>query len=149
MIKPLPSVQVYGGIGRVGKEILLVQSQYSRLGFIKGHREEADVSDEAAAVREIWEESGFHARVIDKLGVFKRASIEANGQPVMKHFNMYLVHILTRDFSHESEERTVFVAPQLAIPHMYPEDGQFLAQHQAAILSGPSGTVNRYHGAES
>jgi 8-oxo-dGTP pyrophosphatase MutT (NUDIX family) len=76
------------------------------LGLPKGHLD-ADESEEAAATREVTEETGVRAELIDKLGEVRYSYIRKRGDRVNKRVVFYLFEYLSGDVAdhdHEIEE---------------------------------------------
>jgi deoxyribose-phosphate aldolase len=75
--------------GSHGLEVLLIDDAYGRVSFPKGHVEPGE-SWEDAAVREVREETGIEARILNPLGRVEYP-IERDGQSVRKQVRLFLM----------------------------------------------------------
>jgi 8-oxo-dGTP pyrophosphatase MutT (NUDIX family) len=123
-----------GGIIAAGDQILLLR-HHSQQGytFVKGHVEEGE-STEVAAVREMAEEAGIKAEIMQYLGTFTRPATEDTGERVEKDIVLFKMFELDAT-GVEPEEDIVWVAYETAVQHMfYPVEAEFLAAHRAALI---------------
>lgn len=82
--------------------ILLIIHEDGFLVFPKGHIH-AGESEETAAIREIQEETGLHnPKIIKKLGIVVRLSIEDTGERVMKKIHLFLMKV--DNYNHKKAE---------------------------------------------
>ena len=115
--------------------LLLLKYTYIRgLGFLKGHIEK-DETTEQAAIREIKEEAGLEdVKIVKKIGKVVRNTVEKNGEEVTKTIHLFLMS--TSEFNHQqSEEEYDWFEYELAISRMaYKEDAEFLRKIRKNIL---------------
>lgn len=108
MKDPRPIERAAGGVVvrvRDGKrEVLLIDDAYGRIAFPKGHLERGETW-EAAAVREVQEETGIETRIICPLGRVEY-QIERDGRPVRKQVRLFLQEAVDalREPQHQVEE---------------------------------------------
>lgn len=110
------------------KQILLtIFTHIKGLGFAKGHVE-GDETFEAAAIREVSEETGLTKLDISKkLGVIHREATERDGTPVLKEIHMFLMKSDCSDFHLQAEEKYGWFDLEEAISQMaVKEDKEFL-----------------------
>ena len=74
----------------VDKVLLLKKPQFTSWDLPKGHKEKADVSDKAAALREVSEESGYKQITITDEKVSVTYEAEKNGEKLEKTVTFYL-----------------------------------------------------------
>jgi ADP-ribose pyrophosphatase YjhB (NUDIX family) len=100
-----------GGVVVRGHEVIVIvpvkRDAHGKrvLGLPKGHPD-GDESPEAAAAREVAEETGVKAELIEQLGEVRYA-YERRGRPIMKHVAFYLFEYRSGDLAdhdHEIEE---------------------------------------------
>lgn len=86
------------------REVLLIDDAYGRVTFPKGHVEKGETW-EAAALREIHEETGIEARILGTLGRVEY-DIERNHQPIRKQVRLFLLEAIdeTAEPRHQIEE---------------------------------------------
>ncbi len=115
-----------GGIVMVNDKILFTKLNHvGKITFPKGHIEKSE-TPEVAALREFTEETGFkEVKIIKKLGVVTKPSIERDGTRVTKDIHLYLMKI-TGVSKSEPEEETVWLTIKEAIPLMVPQEVTFL-----------------------
>lgn len=75
------------------REVLLIDDQYGRISFPKGHVEALE-SWETAALREVYEETGIAARILSPLGRVEYA-ITRGGQTIRKQVRIFLMEALS------------------------------------------------------
>ncbi len=120
-------VATAGGLVVRGNHILLIRRGGAMFAIPKGHVE-AGESAKQAAIREVEEETGVKAEIVDYLGEVRRQSKEKNGETVIKVikvFKMTQAGVSDRPPDEESE----WVDVHGATDRMYfVEEGLFLKQ---------------------
>lgn len=110
-----------GGIVFKDKQVLVAQNssikdkKISFWGFPKGHLEEGESSKEAA-LREVEEESGIKAEIIDKVGQSKYVFTQ-NGEKIFKVVTIFLMKYLSGEIKPQASEITKvkWINPQEAL----------------------------------
>ena len=74
------------------REVLLIDDQYNRVSFAKGHVEKGETWEDTA-LREVAEETGISARIIAPLGRVEYP-ITRSGHPVQKQVRLFLMEAL-------------------------------------------------------
>ena len=77
-----------GGIVMRGEEVLMIRDRYGRWTFPKGHIEAGETAQEAA-VREVMEETGVHARPGEQIGQVDYILSGGNEKQVTYFFMTY------------------------------------------------------------
>lgn len=87
-----------------GREVLLIDDAYGKITFPKGHLERGETW-EAAAIREIAEETGIEARIIAPLGRVEY-SIQRDDEPIRKQVRLFLLEAVDvgAEPKHQQEE---------------------------------------------
>lgn len=108
-----------------GKILFTRLTHVGKITFPKGHIE-AGETPEVAALREFTEETGFRdVKIIKKLGMVTKPSIERDGTRVTKDIHLYLMKI-TGDSKSIPEEETVWLTIDEALPLMVSQEVTFL-----------------------
>jgi 8-oxo-dGTP pyrophosphatase MutT (NUDIX family) len=108
------------------------------LGLPKGHPD-GDETPEAAAEREILEETGIRARLIEKLGDV-HYQYERKGRPVSKTVAFYLFEYLSGDVAdhdHEIEEARWMPLEEAVQALTYEGEREMVARALSRIASDP------------
>jgi len=87
-----------------GREVLLIDDAFGKIAVPKGHLEHGE-SWEEAAIREVFEETGIHARILGPLGRVEYP-ISRNGASVRKQVRLFLMEALDESDLpvHQAEE---------------------------------------------
>ncbi len=117
------------------KQVLLVAATDNTWVLPKGHIDRGE-TPEQAAVREVLEETGFVAEILDYLGEIVRGTRKANGSiKDVRTIKIFRMNILGTDDTVIPEETFAWVPYDEALPLMrYDEDRAFL-QQQAALFT--------------
>ncbi len=108
-----------------GKILFTKLTHVGKITFPKGHIEAGETPEEAA-LREFTEETGFQdIKIIKKLGIVTKPSIERDGTRVTKDIHLYLMKI-TGDSKSTPEEETVWLTIDEALPLMVSQEVTFL-----------------------
>lgn len=119
------AVSAGGIVFKNGKILFTKLTHVGMVTFPKGHIEIGE-TPKAAALREFTEETGYKdIKIINKLGIVTRPSIERDGTKVTKDIHLFLIKI-TGDSKSQPEEETVWLTIKDAIPLMVPEEVAFL-----------------------
>ena len=102
-------------------------------GFVKG-RVEPGETIEQAAIREVLEESGLHAKIIRYFGKVTRPSTQDNGEVVEKDIELFLMRIVgSADVA--PEEEIVWLPVELAIKSTwYAGELEFLKKNALTLI---------------
>lgn len=106
------------------REVLLIDDAYNHVTFPKGHVE-AGETWEAAAIREVFEETGIEARILSSLGRVEYP-IERHGQPVRKQVRLFLLAVIDEadEPSAQAEEvRGAYFLPWDEAHHVHGQKG--------------------------
>ncbi len=114
-----------GIVVKNGKILFTKLTHVGKITFPKGHIEAGETPKEAA-LREFTEETGFRdIKIIKKLGIVTKPSIERDGTRITKDIHLYLMKI-TGNSKSEPEEEIVWLTIEEAIPLMVPQEVAFL-----------------------
>jgi 8-oxo-dGTP pyrophosphatase MutT (NUDIX family) len=127
-------VKTAGGIIVEDQKLLLIRHKGGRLSFAKGHIEEGE-SPEEAALREVAEETGYTAKIVNFIGSIERASVERTGETVRKRIDLYKMGIVVLN-ENTPDEKPEWVNQEVAETNMqFPEEAEFLKLHSADLNS--------------
>lgn len=107
--------------------ILLVKKN-GRYVLPKGHLEK-DESAQQAALREVQEETGYRAEIIELIGVMTRPSTEDWGERVQKHITLYRMRPVELVDLAAHQEAAWLPSSHAATQMLYAEEGDFLLQY--------------------
>jgi deoxyribose-phosphate aldolase len=110
--------------GARGLEVLLIDDQYGRVSFPKGHLEPGETWEDAA-VREVREETGIESRILCPLGRVEYR-IERDGVPVRKQVRLFLMEEIDEqdEPAHQAEEvRGAYFLPWALAEARHAEQG--------------------------
>ncbi len=122
-----------GGIVYKDDQFLLVENSRMKnpeekwWGFPKGHLEEGE-STEQAAVREVEEETGIKAEIIQKIGQSKY-NLTKNGENIFKVVTIYLMRFISGDLTPQIAEvsNVIWLPYEKALKKLtYPGDKDLL-----------------------
>lgn len=122
-----------GGIVYKEDQFLLVENSRMKnpeekwWGFPKGHLEEGE-STEQAAVREVEEETGIKAEIIQKIGQSKY-NLTKNGENIFKVVTIYLMRFISGDLTPQIAEvsNVIWLPYEEALKKLsYPKDKDLL-----------------------
>ena len=122
-----------GGIVYKDDQFLLVENSRMKnpeekwWGFPKGHLEEEE-STEQAAVREVEEETGIKAEIIQKIGQSKY-NLTKNGENIFKVVTIYLMRFISGDLTPQITEvsNVIWLPYEEALKKLsYPKDKDLL-----------------------
>ena len=122
-----------GGIVYKEDQFLLVENSRMKnpeekwWGFPKGHLEEGE-STEQAAVREVEEETGIKAEIIQKIGQSKY-NLTKNGENIFKVVTIYLMRFISGDLTPQITEvsNVIWLPYEEALKKLsYPKDKDLL-----------------------
>jgi len=114
--------------------LLIIFPDDNGLGFPKGHVKEEE-SYEDTALREVTEETGLkNLKVIKKLGVVTRPTVEDDGTKVEKDIHLYLMK--ANDYNHsEADENYDWFEIEEAINKMgFPQEAEFLKSIKSELI---------------
>jgi diadenosine hexaphosphate hydrolase (ATP-forming) len=118
-------VSAGGVILRRGKILFVKLTRLGKITFPKGHVELGETFEDAA-LREVTEETGYkEIKIIKKLGVVTRPSVEPDGSKVIKDIHLYLMEIIGKYRTNQDEE-TLWLSPGESLEYMLPEEVEFL-----------------------
>jgi 8-oxo-dGTP pyrophosphatase MutT (NUDIX family) len=121
----MKNVLTAGGIVMQGQRVRLIHSKKGGYNIPKGHVEPGETVEEAA-MREVAEETGITVRVVRKLGLVQRESMEDDGRTVVKDIELFLM-AATGEYDGELQEESSWVELDDAIGRMrHPEEAAFL-----------------------
>lgn len=136
----LRKVVCAGGVVLDGPRVLLVEGRADGFSFPKGHVK-PDECAEQAALREVGEETGVKARIIEFLGIVTRRAVDYEGgdvpEIVEKDIVMFLMEAVGRT-NLPTEPDCVPAWPEVehAIGRMtHPEDGVFLRERVLPLVN--------------
>jgi 8-oxo-dGTP pyrophosphatase MutT (NUDIX family) len=125
----MKKVNCAGGIIVDKDRILLIRHKRGGLAFAKGHIE-AGETVEAAALREVTEETGYAPKIIQYLGCFERLSIEHSGEQVLKKIDLYKMDIHSVHGG-KTDEKPEWSKTETAESNMqFPEEAAFVKLHK-------------------
>ena len=131
-MEPAPADNIVRAAGAVlvdGERVALVhRPRYDDWTLPKGKNEPGE-DDIAAALREVWEETGFHGRIERDLGVV-RYTVEKHGAVLPKVVRYYVMHVGAGAFepNHEVDELRWVTREQAAQLLTYERDREVLAR---------------------
>ena len=134
MSQPNPNVQTAGGVVQDGEQLLLLVRPEG-YAIPKGHIDFDELGADAA-VREVLEETGYRAEVIQFIGTVTRDSVERGGFIVRKDIGVFLMTMLEQT-DRQPDEVAAWVPIVEALRNMrHPEELQLLAKYFATTEYG-------------
>ncbi|GMA60015.1 deoxyribose-phosphate aldolase [Alicyclobacillus fastidiosus] len=141
-----------GGIVVRGKgaqrEVLMIDDAYGRVTFPKGHLELGE-NWEAAAIREVFEETGVETRILAPLGRVEYP-ITRDGRPVRKQVRFFLLEAIDSDTTpkHQAEEvRAAYFSPLAEAEQKHAKEGyenwSFVFRKARAVLAWMDGGLEK------
>jgi len=123
------TVHTAGGIVIQDDKILLVKKPAGYV-FPKGHIEPGETK-EAAALREVYEETGYEAEIIGYHSAITRPSTEKTGEVVEKVICLFIMKPL-RQTGHPTDEESAWLPLSEAVASLaYPAEKAFLSDYLA------------------
>lgn len=133
---------------KLSRELLLIDDAYGHVTFPKGHLE-AGETWEAAAIREIREETGIDTKILGPLGRVEYP-IYRDGQPVRKQVRFFLLEAVDDTTKPEHQEEEVKAAYFLPLDEAKQKHGQlgyrnwdFVFDKAASLLAWIDGDFER------
>ncbi len=116
-----------GVIIQNGKILFVKLSHVGKITFPKGHVEPGETYEDTA-LREVTEETGYtEIRIIKKLGVVTKPSVEKDGTRITKDVHLYLMKITGNSMSKTPpEEETIWLTFDESLNLLVPQEVTFL-----------------------
>jgi ADP-ribose pyrophosphatase YjhB (NUDIX family)/quercetin dioxygenase-like cupin family protein len=119
------AVSAGGVIVKDGKVLFVNFSDSNGITFPKGHVGQGE-SYEEAALREAKEETGLRGlKIVRKLGMVTRPSLERDGKVVIKDIYLFLMQTYNVEKG-EADEDTEWLSIEEALPRLFPQEAEFL-----------------------
>lgn len=124
------AVSAGGVIIQNGKILFTKLTHVGKITFPKGHIEKGE-TPKMAALREVTEETGFiDIKIVKKLGIVTKPSIERDGTRITKDIHLYLMEITGNTRRENQEEETEWLTIDDALPLMVPQEVVFLKKNK-------------------
>lgn len=120
-------------VGEEQQVLLLTYPGSDMLRLAKGHVEQGEAIEEAA-LRETREETGAQdLKIVRKIGVVVRESLEDSGETVIKDIHMFLMRVTKFGNSTSGETSEWFTFSEAENKMFFPEEGEFLRKYRQSI----------------